>query len=1554
MWNVAIGQGDAAVTVEKLSLNSTVAVPPDQPGKLLLTGTVVRDGEAWKGQLRTYDVANGGLKVAQQVVIDRVGGAGSAWLKGLSLFTAQPGAAADRAALLVSDNSKNPAYTLEVYGPGGERQARVPLWSGTNIWPVVATSRQGRHIAVGGSPDHRILVFPITGVLANEVARQEIRSVGTSLVSARFASRGQGKGKEIGLILEESPVFAGGKPESLTFNFNTAALTVGKVGWRLDELGGAGWSTDVVAFKGKDVVRVFEGNKVKESFAFDPSWFVQAHAVVPPGGKNAPDGLLIVALFAPETADTVIELYGLKTRDHVLRFSGHYAPIRSLSLSADGRLLASAANDQTVCVWSLTELVKPLGQVGGAPGLAVTQEKEGNPLVVAGVSANNKGTQNLQKGMLIEGLMRDGKLRKLTTPDEFYDALWASKPGTKLTLRAGKAGQMGDVAITVGQGTAIHKPLLTLFVTRPDKGRREWVGWSPSGLYEASSRPAESYLGWHFNTGKPAAPTSFAPIDQARDKYYKKGIVNKLIAHANLADAQQALAPPPPPLPVLAFAAVDAAEKPLLPDAKGQLFVRSPSVNLLLTAEKYEKPDAGDVAEWQFDGGKAQPLTPEPPNRWSAKLELPPGKASLHTVEAAFRRRERPNETAHSERLTLRYQPPKPSLKITGPLAADVDKPGFSLAVMVSPGAPGVIVDVTIQQDQVDKMTAAVKAANEKIGKEFTLKEGKNRFKVWARNRGALVNFEDEETDELTLEVTYAKKQVAMVARPEITLEPAVPLALEGERRPLAIESGRKLLVSVPKLQFLGTIKGKEDLAVAAIEHIQEGQKLQTRALKPLPSAKQSYRIEETVSLKPGLQTVRFRAKTANSPEATREVHVHYRPLLPITGFRLKVVRPEMEGLIFRETEQRESRPIDVVGDLSWPKDRYDGDFPLNATALLDNEEAAGAKTEVSKTKVSAQNIPLAPGDNRIRIRLTHTWGGEPSYGEVHVRYIRPPQLLNWEKPAIDAKKPFAGLTARIWSPTELRKETVKVSINGKGVSAGEVGIAAGGAKNMWLVTLKGVPLTEGQNKVRLRLRNAEAESRDDEDDPAKAVQVAWMKPARPPSIAILSPAGNAPRVGQRDLTVEFRVDSAVPLRHVALWRDDQLVREGAPEQLNAEKSGSAGHYEYKFKVPAQLEWRENTLRVEATNDGGQVHQLVPVSAVRPLVRVAFDQLTVPGPGGPTVMLPTSGSLRLEKPAPGARVWVEGKVIWPHDNFKELKEKKRPLRFYVNGFQQTPVELQERVGDSLERKFKAPVVLSQAKDNFIKVKLPGLEYESNSDTELLVDCAEPDERRVVHVVVIAPKERDAAPLQQGLKTTLDKVGQNKLFKVQSSALLTRESSPVMFNALYRIHKSIKARALDGFPTNDLVLVYFQGAETIRGEDHYLWTARTGGERDLEEEAINLRQLAREFDDFLGAQVVLMDAETPPGGTMPPSGRVKNSLDRLPNLGLGVLHHSLTPDTGSPNRGLLVQEVEKELPGAARLWDLTERLRGRFGEGRYVDHLPPGLDMRLASSVGTRP
>src|SRR5439155_26496540 len=100
------------------------------------------------------------------------------------------------------------------------------------------------------------------------------------------------------------------------------------------------------------------------------------------------------------------------------------------------------------------------------------------------------------------------------------------RPGSTVALQVrGK----GRVAAVVGQGSDERKPLFSLFLAAGNAAQVDWVGWSPIGPYEASSRQAERHVSWHFNTGDPAHPADFALADQYRKEYYRDGILPLLI-----------------------------------------------------------------------------------------------------------------------------------------------------------------------------------------------------------------------------------------------------------------------------------------------------------------------------------------------------------------------------------------------------------------------------------------------------------------------------------------------------------------------------------------------------------------------------------------------------------------------------------------------------------------------------------------------------------------------------------------------------------------------------------------------------------------------------------------------------------------------------------------------------------------------------------------------------------------------------------------------------------------------------------------------------------------
>src|SRR5439155_14905556 len=125
----------------------------------------------------------------------------------------------------------------------------------------------------------------------------------------------------------------------------------------------------------------------------------------------------------------MLQLYHAKTGEQIRQLTGHMDPISCLGFSANGRLLASVAEDQTVCVWSLTNLDQILRKRGLLPGLAVKDQK--GTLVVGKIQDDSPVHGKLAVGEVIEGLVENGKVRALKSPYGFYFTVAKMKPGTQ-------------------------------------------------------------------------------------------------------------------------------------------------------------------------------------------------------------------------------------------------------------------------------------------------------------------------------------------------------------------------------------------------------------------------------------------------------------------------------------------------------------------------------------------------------------------------------------------------------------------------------------------------------------------------------------------------------------------------------------------------------------------------------------------------------------------------------------------------------------------------------------------------------------------------------------------------------------------------------------------------------------------------------------------------------------------------------------------------------------------------------------------------------------------
>src|SRR5262249_42655889 len=122
--------------------------------------------------------------------------------------------------------------------------------------------------------------------------------------------------------------------------------------------------------KGQTTLTVLQGNKPLRPFTFPRGTEVNQFVALP-SREPLDQPLLVVATYTPARGEPLLEVYNARTGDLLRNLRGHLARITALAFSADGKLVASAAEDQTVAVWTLANLGNVLDKLGGLPGLAV-------------------------------------------------------------------------------------------------------------------------------------------------------------------------------------------------------------------------------------------------------------------------------------------------------------------------------------------------------------------------------------------------------------------------------------------------------------------------------------------------------------------------------------------------------------------------------------------------------------------------------------------------------------------------------------------------------------------------------------------------------------------------------------------------------------------------------------------------------------------------------------------------------------------------------------------------------------------------------------------------------------------------------------------------------------------------------------------------------------------------------------------------------------------------------------------------------------------------------
>jgi WD40 repeat protein len=1380
----------------------------------------------------------------------------------------------------------------------GALKGEVPLlWRGSARQPALAAAPGGEYVAVAGSDGQEVLVYRIRDVLAGTPRVDVLHSAGANIHLAAFVRRG----RDVGLLLDErgrKPPGAAPLPPGegdLVLDFGKRTLTADITGWKADAPAAGAWtakadwdSTSITVSDGQKSWRVpLPKDNTLSDFALLPA----------AAGRPA-----ILALATHEKGMPVLALYDGATGELFRQYTGHTGRILCLAFAADGRLLVSAAEDQTVCVWSLANLDTILGQHGLLAGVAVTTGP-GGAVVIGRVDDASLARGKLRARDVIDGLVEGGRLRPLATPRDFYAAIDRIAPRQEVTLRV--AGR--DVTLPVGQGVDQRNPLLSLFVTHAARAEdREWIGWSPVGPYEASDPKAERQIGWHFNTGDPAQPVRFAAANQYHDLFYRPGVLARMVERGKLED----LPPAPRRRPKMTLGVEDGGRF-AEPDGRRERLVRHDRV-LLRVRLTGAPPESLEAATWRLDDGPEQPinLAAAVGQLLSAPLHLGRG---AHRITVTARPREPETQDVAAAEVVVRYQPAAPSLVYAGERQLAVKDADFPLRVTLRPGVAGEPVllqwsqqvkDQTVTNDTQDIVPGPAEARA--VEKRFRLRPGVNRLEVSAVNRDAPKADADLETDRLAVAVTLIEK----APPPRITLE---GVADAGGGRPRAVGPDQTIRVRVPRVRLLGRIEAREGLVTAEWRRGDAGP---ATPLAGFERGRKELDVREEIPLQPGAQTVHFHARTDTSDEADTVVTLDYQP--PVPTARITAPADSLE-----EYGEEETKAVTLTArlDLPEPLQRFrttllvEGKEPARPPRLQVDEKA-GTVTAV---------VALHPGTNRLQVRCSNEWGAVSTSEVAEVRYLRPPHVVKLTAPK-ESKEPVITLEAQVRSLLPLLAESVKVEVNGKDRRVMATVPAEQPAPGTWTVRVKGVTLEAAErggateNAVRFRLANAEGECRE-----PGAATVVYRPEQPPPQVTILEPHQDT-TVTAPEVKIRFRVQSASPLRQVQAGRDG-----GTPVRVDTSgaKLQAKGSHELTAEAVISLRPGDNSVRVAATNAGGaERSQAVQVTYVYRPVRLLLDELGPADRQGPTTApeeLP-GGRLRFAA-ATSARVRLRGRVVWDGTGDPRLGEA-RSVRVYVNGFQQLPRVLRPAAGNGRERRFEVELVLTRDRDNEVELALPGLAVGEDARARFTVDCRKPDPAQRLHLLLVSPRQQDGAALRARFLDALGATGSAGQLRSPVFDPVTVYGPQVGFYArreyvnseLLKIQTAILELAAAGQPSTDVVVVYYQGREAVKAKGHFF---EAGADDDRL--AISADDLAGFFGDTPGAHVLLLDVDrAAQDGT--------DKVARWPALypdtaaSVAVLRYAWLGGGGAPHDVRLVKALEDALHGAARLVDVTKVVR----------------------------
>jgi WD40 repeat protein len=1289
--------------------------------------------------------------------------------------------------------------------------ADVPLRGSDRTRLPTITGRGGR-LAVAATRDHAVHLYALADLLQGKTEPKAIlASDGLLLRQVAFVDRGRG----IWLSEDErARLLTGG----LLFDFDKRQLRASDHAELVSDAPKPGdWSFSIDTDR-KGVTLRHGETKLRPVRLPGKRNVVTAVALRPSAG--ALPGVLAVAYRELDANRVLIMLCDPTNGKPYRMLVSHLQEVRQLAFSASRPLLASVADDQTVCVWSLVDIDRGVGQISGLE--VVDGEKK---VIVRSVEPGGHAAKaGLAAGDVMETVGSPGEAAKrIQDAVDFVRAISWHRPGDQVAVTvAGK----GLVKLPVDRGVDERKPLFSLFLVRAPS-QLEWICWSPAGPYDCSGAAAEAHLGWHTNTGDPAAPVSYAAAREYRKDYYREGILRELVAEADLSRALKKWDTDHPirtAAAALRFVSPDGA----LPLKRATEFlVRQAVKSLRVGINDDYLLDDKQVLRWRLtrsDGGhvKADAVqisgqATRTGKEWQVDLAGAEWKRGEYRLRAGLCAHADGPELA-SEIMTLLFQPPAPAIALRlgqkivktteqMPLRVNVDRLALQIDLQ-APVGQAVLMQFAHSRNGVPQQNVPkplVLFGRALFQQEFGLQQGLNHITVQAINQGALAGHEAEESAAAEIWVSY---KASHELPPRFT---AVRLYPQPEPEIKRVSGKEVWVVRKPDVRLTAKVE-----AAGIIEQVDWSSADGVAHSVLPPQETHATEIVANLKLEAGKPTpVRLRAKSKRSDENVVEHWLIFYPPLPAIATDT-LSAPD----VFTEK-------IPLTG--TFQAGTYDAfSLRLRVTSSEGKMKSFSPELDLKARKWKVE-LSLFPGSNTIEALTANQWRGEQAKGLLKLYYRRPPQITGYPRAveAVETNKVKLGVTVQ--GPAGRPLTAFKVDGNAVPFQVGKP--ETQGDSWIWKVELPEVFVNDGDrnlHQVSLQAFTDEGES------PAALVRVVHKRIPQLPRAIFLTPQGHDTAGRPNDYLVIFRVESENPLERVELRRSGELLY--LADLKKVERQGKL--YVLQDQTLLGLKGGANVLELVAVNSHGRSPRAeVIVSYAEPSVVVSIDGVELVSETGDaqTVLRPV---YRLNgepvfPDAPSSLVWIVGRVRWSNPRAKELDDLQMEVVAIIGEHRQFPAKLELR-GKGQEdnvRHFRLPLLLIGSENRIqLEVQRVGRGELVRSEFELACPAAAKGQR--LHVLIVAVNVQDS----DGLKNhVLEALAVDPKDRPAGADGPFYKKPPFEWCRLYRvvagevergkveahlvqISNEIKRLKRETGSLDDIVLIYYRGEVVTLAED----------------------------------------------------------------------------------------------------------------------------------------